>query len=422
MLVPEVERRTVVERMLGLFADVRAGEGRLALLLTLDLFLILTSYYALKVVREPLILTGGAFGLHGATLKSAAAAGQALLLLGVVPGYGALARRVGRLRLVNLVTLMFIGCLTLFFGLDALAAPIGLPFFIWLGIFNNMVVAQFWSFANDLYSRDQGQRLFGVVAFGGTAGAIAGAALGSFLLARFGTAPPMLAAAALLGAALVVSNRAHRLAFGRVAAAAPLRAAGGFRLVLGRPYLLLIAVMVLVYNTVNSNGEFILAATVLEHVGDARAIGAFYGGYFTAVTIVSALLQLFVVSRILSRVGVPRALLVLPMIALGSYGVIAAVPLLGLIRAGKVLENSVDYSLQSTTRQALFLPTSPDEKYKAKAAIDTFFVRFGDVLSLALVALVTGPLGLGATAMALVNLALVGIWLALAIAIGRRYP
>jgi len=132
---------------------------------------------------------------------------------------------------------------------------------------------------------------------------------------------------------------------------------------------------------------------------------------------VSALLQLFVVSRVLSRFGVPRSLLVLPMIALGSYGVMAALPLLGLIRAGKVVENSVDYSLQSTTRQALFLPTTPDEKYKAKTAIDTFFVRFGDVLSLVLVAVVGSV-----TAVSVINLVLVGVWPALAVAIGRRYP
>jgi AAA family ATP:ADP antiporter len=426
-LAREVEGRTVSERFLSLFADVRAGEGRVALLLALDIFLILTAYYVLKVVREPLILTGGAFGLRGATLKSAAAAGQALLLLGVVPAYGALARRVDRLRLVNLVTLIFVGILAVFGGLAACGAPIGLPFFVWLGIFNVMVVAQFWSFANDLYTPDQGQRLFGVVAFGGTAGAIAGAALGTFLLTHLGAVPPMLVAAGLLGAAMLLSNVIHRLATGRAPAAPPLRAAGGFRLVLGRPYLLGIALLILVYNTVNSNGEFILGQSVVEQAArlggtaaeQGRIIGAFYGGYFTAVTLLSAFLQLFVVSRVLSRFGVQRALLVLPAIALGSYGIIAALPILGLIRGGKVLENSVDYSLQSTTRQALFLPTSPDEKYKAKTAIDTFFVRFGDVLSLALVALAT-VLGLGAAAMAIINLGLVGVWLVLAVAVGRE--
>jgi len=146
----EVDGRTAGERVLGLFARVHAGEGRIAVLLAADIFLILTAYYVLKVVREPLILTGGAFGLRGATLKSAAAAGQAMLLLAIVPAYGALARRVDRRRLMDVVSAIFIACLAAFAGLGALAAPIGLAFFVWLGVFSVMVVAQFWSFANDI--------------------------------------------------------------------------------------------------------------------------------------------------------------------------------------------------------------------------------------------------------------------------------
>src|SRR5262249_49777532 len=145
-------------------------------------------------------------------------------------------------------------------------APIGLPFFIWLGIFNVLVVAQFWSFANDVYTTDQGQRLFGVVAFGGTAGAIAGAALGSVLLTQLGIVAPMLVAAGLLAAPLLVSNLIYRVASGRKPSSAPLKAAGGFSLVLKRPYLLGIALLTLVYNTVNSNGEFILGQSVVEQV------------------------------------------------------------------------------------------------------------------------------------------------------------
>src|SRR5262249_1969543 len=141
-IAPELERRTLLERLLGLFADVRAGEGRVAILLALDVFLILTAYYTLKVVREPLILTGRAFGLSGATLKAAAAGGQALLPLAVVPAYAALAARVGRVRLINIVTAIFVASLALFGLLAACHAPVGFAFFIWLGIFNVMVVAQ----------------------------------------------------------------------------------------------------------------------------------------------------------------------------------------------------------------------------------------------------------------------------------------
>src|SRR5262252_8170703 len=111
----------------------------------------------------------------------------------------------------------------------------------------------------------------------------------------------------------------------------------------------------------------------------------------------------------------------MPLVSLSGYAMLTVAPILAFIRVAKIAENSLDYSLQNTTRQALFLPTSRAEKYQAKAAIDTFFVRFGDVLSLALVALIPGALGLGVKAMALVNVALVGTWIALAVAIGRRH-
>jgi hypothetical protein len=109
----------------------RTGEGAALLLLTLNLFLLLTTYYLLKVVREPLILLGGAFGMKGATLKAAATAAQAALLLGVVPAYGILASRVRRVRLITTVTLIFVACLVAFSVSASLKIPVGLVFFIW---------------------------------------------------------------------------------------------------------------------------------------------------------------------------------------------------------------------------------------------------------------------------------------------------
>jgi AAA family ATP:ADP antiporter len=296
-----------------------------------------------------------------------------------------------------------------------------------------LVIAQFWSFANDLHSEEQGKRLFAILGFGQTSGAIAGSALASWLLPRLGAYPLMLVAAGLLVAALALANLIHR-GSREVArapsAAAPASTRGGLKLVLASRYLLLVALLTLVYNTVNSNGEFILGTTVVEHAraaaatvdGQQRIIGAFYGGYFGAVNVLTALLQLFAVSRIFKYGGVRIALLVMPAISLGGYAMIATVPILGLMRLTKIAENATDYSLQNTTRQALFLPTSRAEKYQAKAAIDTLFVRFGDVAALGLIALIPGVLGLGVKALALVNVALVLTWIALALALGRRYP
>jgi len=442
------ERRdkSLLERSLSVFAEVRAGEGAAVLLLTLNVFLLLTSYYLLKVVREPLILLGGAFGLEGATLKAAASAGQALLLLAVVPAYGLLASRVNRVKLITTVTSIFIVCLILFNVFANLEFPVGLVFFIWLGIFNLMIVAQFWSFANDVYTEDQGKRLFAIVAFGGTSGAIAGAWLGGQLSQAIGPYQVMLVSAVLLFACVVITNVVNRMAAAASGsrskhAEETLSREGGFRLVLKTRYLLFIALMVLVYNTVNTNGEFILGdivtseanaeaarrlgagAASAQAVKDAagKIIGGFYGDFFTYVNVLTALMQLFLVSRIFKWFGVRAALFFLPVIALGSNAVIALVPALLVVRIGKILENSTDYSIQNTTRQALFLPTTREQKYNAKAAIDTFFVRFGDVLSFLIVFGITAGLGARGTSVALANIGLVALWLLLAAGISRQH-
>src|SRR5213593_152199 len=162
-------KKSAVDRLLVLFSDVRAGEGFTALLLMVNLFFLLTAYLIIKTVREALILSEG-----GAEIKSYAAAGQALLLLLIVPTYGYLASKVNRIKLINGTILFFISNLIVFYLLSQLRAPLGVVFFLWVGIFNLFVIAQVCSFANDIYTDDQGKRLFAIVAFGGSLGAIVG--------------------------------------------------------------------------------------------------------------------------------------------------------------------------------------------------------------------------------------------------------
>jgi len=152
--VPNVrpgEPRGVLDRVLSLFADVRGGEGVTALLLMLNIFLLLAAYYLLKTIREPLILTVQG----GAEVKSYSAGAIAGLLMILVPVYSALASRVSRVPLINGVTAFFILCLVAFFLLSRAGVPIGVPFFIWVGVFNMMIIAQLWAFANDVYTVDQ---------------------------------------------------------------------------------------------------------------------------------------------------------------------------------------------------------------------------------------------------------------------------
>jgi AAA family ATP:ADP antiporter len=200
----------------------------------------------------------------------------------------------------------------------------------------------------------------------------------------------------------------------------PVGTSGGFRLILQHRYLFLIAMLVLLNNFVNTTGEFILGKTVAEHAktaGDVQAyIGEFYAGFFFWVNLIGAAVQMFAVSRIMKKLGIGPTLFVLPLIALGSYSLLAFVPILSVIRLAKIAENSSDYSVQNTVRHALFLNTSRDAKYKAQSAIESFFWRMGDALS-ALLVFVGTKLAFNISDFALTNIVLVLVWLAVAGAI-----
>ncbi len=452
---------TRLDRTLRLFTEVREGESPTALLLALNVFLLLAAYYVIKPVREALILTGG-----GAEVKSYAAAGQAVLLLILVPAYGALADRLPRRRLLNVVTGFFVACLAGFYLLARAGVPVGVVFFLWVGIFNLMIVAQFWSFANDLYTRDQGERLFPIVAFGASLGAVAGSGLTGWLIPILGVPQLLLFAALLLGAATLLGSLVDRRERRRCEAGMPARLTtaeipaatgeylvqtgagseqltvslpgiggrrGTFRLVFGERYLLLIALLILVLNWVNTTGEYILGRTVAQAATLAVAngtahglsvseyIGRFYSEFFLGVNLAGLVLQLFVVSRLLRFFGVRTAVLVLPLIAILGYALLAFLPVLGVVRWIKTAENATDYSLQNTVRNVLFLPTSREQKYKAKQAIDSFFVRAGDVLSALSIYLGTTLLTLGTTGFARFNLVLAAVWVVLAVLTGREY-
>ncbi|HET6146514.1 MAG TPA: translocase [Polyangia bacterium] len=414
----------LLARALSPFARVERGEAAGVLLMAATVFLLLTAYYLLKIAREPLILLGG-----GAEVKSYASAGQALLLILVVKGFTTLSQRVGRLRLVTLVTLFFVANLVIFFVLGRLGFPLGIPFYLWVGVFSVTAIGQFWSLANDLVTPEQGKRLFAVVGIGSSLGAVFGARVARVLFGVVGLWGLMLAAAVILLGSLGLTALASR-AFERQAPSAPVRAplarAGGFAL-LGRDrYLQLIALLVVILNLVNTTGEYVLDRSLLSSVAGqpaaagAAAIAIFKARYFQWVNIASVALQLFAVSRVMRYLGMRVALLVLPLVALGGYGLMAFVPLLSIAFATKVAENSVDYSLQNTARQALFLPTSREAKYQAKVAIDTFLVRGGDVLS-ALVVWLGIHLHAQLRTFALLNVAFAATWILLAWRLAARH-
>ncbi|MEZ5398075.1 MAG: Npt1/Npt2 family nucleotide transporter [Bryobacteraceae bacterium] len=423
-LAPPRERG-VLDRVLSLFSRVEAGESVTALLLAANVFLLLGAYYVLKTVREPLILAQEG----GAQIKSYASAGQAMLFLLVVPAYSAVASRFNRMGLVGGVTAFFIANLALFYVLGNAGVGIGVAFFLWVGVFNMLVVAQFWAFANDIYTEEQGKRLFPIVGVGASLGAWVGSLAAGKLFAVLSPYQLMLVAAAVLTVCIGLTYTVHtreRSAAGK-REKEQLDRGGGFELVMKNRYLLLIALLVLLLNAVNTTGEYIVGRFVSESAAavptDQRKafIGQFYGDYFSWVNLLGFLIQTFLVSRIFKWIGVRAALFILPAIALGGYGLLAALPVLGVVKVAKIFENSTDYSLNNTVRHALFLPTTREEKYKGKATTDTFFVRAGDLIQAGVVFVGYEMLGWSVRSFALFNIGMVAIWIWIAVLIARRH-
>lgn len=414
-LLRRVER--YLERLVG--AEVRAGEWRIVLLFFANLFLLLTAYYILKVIREPLILLEG-----GAVERSYARGLQAGLLLVLIPGYGLLANRFEPSRLVKWIMGVFVVCVGAFVTLGRLGVPVGFAFFVWLGIFSTLSIAQFWSLATDVMSEADGKRLFPMVAAGGTLGGI----FGSQIAARMIDGHPyqlMLVAAAVLVSCALLTHITHGVAASQRGNVVEVPAGerdrrGGFTLLAHDRYLLLIALSVLVLNFVNTTGDFLLArlvnARALALPAEHRAafIGSFYGDFQTYISVLTSFVQIVIVARVFKLLGIGGSLIFLPLFAFAGYGLSGVLPVLGLVATIKVVENATDYSLQNTTQQALFLSTSRDAKYKAKAAIDTLFVRLGDLASTGVV-FIGAQVGLSTTGYALINVAVSAGWIWLAL-------
>jgi ATP:ADP antiporter, AAA family len=421
--MPEAGRpRTRIEWLLSPVADVRREEVSSVLLMTLLMFLLLGAYYMLKTAREVFILTQG-----GAEVKSYSSAGQALLLLFLVPAYGAFASRVNRVRLVRSVTLFFAANLLLFIAAVHAGLRVGVVYFLWVGIFNLMAIAQFWAFASDLYTKEQGRRLFPLIGVGSSLGAWIGAMRAGDLIAGMGPTRLLAGGAVILVICAFLAQLVNRVTV-RAASSTeaaesdrPVGGAGGFELIRHDRYLMLIAALAVFVNLVNTSGEYLFGRYVIEQANalygpgaDAareRFVGETYSRLFGTVNLVGFLLQMFVVSRLFKWLGVGRCLFIHPIVALSGYLMFLSTPTVQLMGLLKVADNSLDYSLGNTTKQALWLPTSREAKYKAKQAVDSFFVRVGDVLQAGLV-WVGERLLLTVPAFAIITLGFVGGWLA----------
>ena len=443
------------ERFLSIFTEVKPGEGVTAMLLFANVFLILLAYYFIKPVREGWISVANIQGLSPIEIKAYSSFLQSIMLLFVVGWYAQLAAKWDKVTLFTRATLFCISNILIFWVLQPnfffnTFSAMGVIYYLWVGMFSVFVVAQFWTFAADVYTNERGKRMLPFIAIGATAGAAFGSWMVSALIGK-GILPSeallLMAVFPLLASIFIVRKVAVRESLhAKADAANPVKTEAvekpsilsGAKLVLLSKFLLLAALVAMLTNWVNTNGENLLFSVIQESLmNDAQVQGItgedaseafikdgitiFYGNFYFWVNVVALLLQAFVASRLLKYGGFAALLLILPVIALTSYTVMALIPVLGVIKIMKIAENATDYSLNNTSKHVLWLPVSSATKFRSKPAVDTLYVRLGDGLAAITVLVGVQMLSLSTTGFFAFNVFLVLIWLIVGILLVREH-
>ncbi len=386
-------------------------------------FALLCAYYIVRPMRDEMGIAGGVEHLQWLFTGTFAA------MLAAVPLFGWAASRYSRQRFLPLVYVFFIANLLVFFALfrsDLTHAWVARAFFIWSSVFNLFIVSVFWSFMADLFNNDQAKRLFGFVAAGGTAGALAGPALTATLAIPLGPTNLLLLSAAGLGWAVLCIHRLiawrartpGRPAAGREesenAAAGKKGGLGGgalagLRLVARSPYLLGICLLMLLYTTLSTFLYFQQAQIVAESFSDPAKRTTIFAVMDFAANALTIVIQVFFTGRIVKALGLGWSLALIPVLLGGGFLLLGLAPVLGVLVAVQVVRRAGNYALMKPSREMLFVVLDPEEKYKAKNVIDTVVYRSGDVVS---AWAFTGlqALGFGLAAISFVAVPLAGLW------------
>jgi AAA family ATP:ADP antiporter len=422
-------------RLLRRTVDVREHETAALVASCAYFFFVLSAYYVIRPVRDETGVAGGVENL--AWLFTGTLVGVLL----VHPLFTALVARFPRRRFVPLIYRFFILNLVVFFlvfgaGDGDHAVWVGRVFFVWTSVFNLFVVSVFWSFMTDLYRPAQSQRLFGLVAVGGTLGAILGSTLTSALVPLVGPANLLLVSALLLEiaarAARALDGQEASLARGaRLEEADAVGEEGigiigggvldGIRHVARSPYLLGIAALMLLF-TIASTFLYFQQAAIVARVfeGDPQARTGLFARLDLAVNVLTLATQVFLTGRMLRWLGVAVSLAVLPLMSLIGFGILGAAPGLAVLVVFQALRRAGNFAIQRPAREVLYTVLPRTDKYKAKNFNDTFVYRVGDQLG-AWSYTAIAWLGLGLSGLALTMVPLSAVWLLLALWVGGRY-
>lgn len=400
------------------------GERRRLALSFVYFALLLASYYLIRPVRDALAAGSGA-----ASIKYLATA-VFVVMLAIVPLFGWLVARVRRSLLLPLTYAFFAAHLVVFaalFRLDPDALWTGRVFYVWTTVFNLFVVSVFWSFMADIWHEEEGRRLFGVIAAGGSLGGIAGPAAARALAGSVGTAGLTLIAAVLLGASVVTivllgRERRDLPAAGAVRREEPVGGAvfAGLSRLVASPFLLGIAALVAFGSLLGMIVYIELAKAAAAEFATAAERTAFYSQRDLWVNGASLVLQLLVVGPLAQRFGVRPLLAGAAALALAAFAGLAAAPAIGVLLAVNVQLRATEFGIGKPNRDMLYTVVDAETKYKVKNVVDTVVYRGSDVLSgWAHAAL--GLAGLTLAGIAAFGAAVAALLVAIAWAVGTGY-
>lgn len=400
---------------------MRPGETRVAAWSFGAFFFLFSGYYMLRPVREAMGVAGGVRDLKWLFLYTF------LAMLCVMPPFWWLVARLRRrvfipaiFHFFTLNLLVFFATLTLWPGSELVTGRI---FFVWLSVFNLMVVSLFWSFMADAFGHEQGQRLFGFIAGGGTVGALLGALLTSQLVQVIGIAPLLLGAAGMLQLALLCQTRVARST--READGARERPPIGGGLLSGltavtrSPYLLAICGYMFFATFCGTVVYFAQATIVREMALESEARTAIFARIELVVQFAALMLQFFVTARVIRRFGVGLTLVILPILFVLGFTGLGLAPVFAMLIVFQTVRRAASYGLAKPTKETLFTLVSDEEKYKSKGFIDTVVYRGGDAVS-GWIFDGLRFLGLGLQAIAFVTVPVALAWIGLGLFLGRK--
>ncbi len=382
-------------------------------------YFLLSSYYVIRPVRDEMGIIGGVENLQWLFTATF------LVMLALVPLFGAASARYPRQRLLPGVYLFFIVNLVMFylvFHLQDGTSWSARVFFIWVSVFNLFVVSVFWSFMADLFSNAQGKRLFGLIAAGGSLGAISGPALTTVLSTTIGTANLLLVSAGLLSAALLCILQLLRYGHAHSTPGSESSLGGsvlsGLKKTFGSSYLLGIALFIWLYTTLSTFLYFEQAHIVKATFADSADRTRLFALIDLTVNALTILFQLLVTGHVMRRLGVATALASIPALLTFGFMALAMAPILPVLILTQVVRRAGNYALTKPAREVLFTVVDRESKYKAKNFIDTVVYRGGDAVSGWLFAGLKGMgFGLSGIAWSAVPLAL--LWMTIGIQLGK---